>query len=598
MVDYDVAAGIHRRALDRITKNFWENNPSLFAGKQSSKGDSIYWFTNESPVFDFSPFPPSELPSEPRLRAYVEQAEATSRFKLMCANVQIRVQFRGQPPGEAILITVTATCTLNTNQQTSRVELHIDELTATSTDDPLTDEVIQNDMLPAVKATGNMVLGNIDMPPLEIGGIQLSSPVVVVMADYLVAMSFLLGTSSGAPSTMAGFPQDDEFFLLLSQRATSAAVNAGVDRATDQFKAEGNGSSGNNGFAARYSYSVKLGHPDITIDVLDVSAIVPVTGSASATITAFWVDTGLSYDVFAYPKPRVTLQLKVYGGQLWVTIVKLEEFEVKLTATGNIGEQILSIAAGLVVQPIINLVAPRVTESIGNITFRLLALPDVTVHVGDFQLRCVADQVRISRWGADLWLSGNVQIDVETEQTLSEYGAGEPQASAQLDAEPRIPDLLYRGAATGQRLVGGLYFAGNYLELGQSEITELTDDVLAIKGEFDFDFVIQEQRVEGRGRFHAHLRHESAEDWHVRFKVEGDFTYNFEGKAECVSINGVPTFNAKVDIGYPLAIEARVKPTTGGEGEASYVRIYAKTLSPNVQTLPTAYAKYTVTSEP
>lgn len=214
---------------------------------------------------------------------------------------------------------------------------------------------------------------------------------------------------------------------------------------------------------------------------------------------------------------------------------------------------------------------------------------------------CEMLDARFFEYSTDLCMQGGIAISFETafaadeaeerstlpEQLAEQLAEGGPVAPCALDK------CLYNGVAVGQKLTGGLYFAGVYQEMGRGEITDYTANSLAAEGVFDFDVLLMGQRIAGTGTFSARIWFDEGPLWNVHLLVAGSWNYDYTGKLGCALVNGACVFQGTIDIGYPVEIRAKVVPSSGVGRLPSYVRIYSEVVSPDPELLPTAYAKYT-----
>lgn len=617
-IDYDVAVGVSQAALDRTSAELYRTNPSLFSGVQKTDEFTIYWEVIGAPVFDLSQPRPKTAAAlaDPQARAELEAERdgeiigrsmkaASNNFAINSPNMAIRLQLGDGPIGETLNLPVTAECTVETTPDTSKIVFNVEAVTMGLTDDPFTDEMFQTYLVPALKDQINAVLQGVKVEIPDITGGSLSPPIVVILDKHMVGTMFLESRSGGSPSTLINIPSGgSDFFALMSQRCVEAGADYGIELASNKVLS-GSGKKSSKGYSASYSYKANLEDPRVDLRRTKIYSTLDLSGKASAKVgkkinlgfTKQTISIGLSYSIYAKPDPGGRFSLKVTGGVLSLKIESLDAFTVLLKPGGNPVNWALSAASWLVVQPIIAALTPAVTALIKNIAFDMWTLPEYTVTTGDTQMVCEMVDARFFEYSTELCMQGALAISFEIVDEAADDvelpAPSEQLTEAVAAATPCALDkCLYRGIAAGQKITGGLYFAGVYEEMGSGTITEYTPTSLAAEGTFDFDMVIMKQRVQGEGAFAARIWFEGGPLWNIRLFVTGSWNYEYEGKIGCTYLNGACVFQGTFDIGYSVEIRAKVVPTNGIGRAPSYIKVYSEVVSPNPDLLPTAYAKY------
>jgi hypothetical protein len=617
-IDYDIAVGVSQAALDRTSAELYRTNPSLFSGVEETDGYTIYWEAVGPPVFDLSQPRPKTVAAlaDPSARAELDAEPdgdilarsltvASNGFTLSSPNMAVRLQLGDGPIGETLNLPVIAECIVETVPDTWKIVFNVETITVGLTGDPFTDEIFQKYLVPALEDQINAVLQGVNVEIPDITGGSLSPPIVVILDKYLVGAMFLESSGGGSPSTLINIPSGGtDFFALMSQRCVEASADYGIELASNKVLS-GDGKKSSKGFFATYSYKANLHDPDVDMRGRSINATIQVSGKASAKVgkkinlgfTKQTISIGISYSIYAKPNPSGRFSLNVTGGVLSMKIEKLEPFTILLKPSGNPVNWALSAAVGLVVQPIVAVLTPAVTTTIRNIAFDVWTLPEYTVDAGDMTMVCEMVDARFYEYSTDLCMQGSIAISFE-EQVVATEDEDRPATQTPLaEVGPVAPcaldKCLYQGIAVGQKLTGGLYFAGVYQEMGQGEITEYTPTSLAAKGVFDFDVVLMNQRIQGTGIFSARVWHDEGSLWNVRLLVGGSWNFEYIGKLGCAYLDGACVFQGTIDIGYPVEIRAKIMPSSGVGRLPSYIRVYSEVISPNPELLPTAYAKYT-----
>ncbi|PYS87902.1 MAG: hypothetical protein DMF64_21905 [Acidobacteria bacterium] len=617
-IDYDIAVGVSQAALDRTSAELYRANPSLFSGVEKTEEYTIYWEAVGPPVFDLSQPRPKTVAAlaDPSARAELEAepdgeiigrslTTASNNFAISSPNMAVRLQLGDGPIGETLNLPVTAECTVETVPETRKIVFNVETITVGLTGDPFTDEIFQKYLVPALKDQINSVLQGVKVEIPDITGGSLSPPIVVILDKYIVGAMFLESGGGGSPSTLINIPSGGtDFFALMSQRCVEASADYGIEGASKKVLS-GDGKKSSKGFFATYSYKANLGDPDVDMRGRSINATIPVSGKASAKVgkkinlgfTKQTISIGISYSIYAKPNPSGRFSLNVTGGVLSVRIETLEPFTILLKPSGNPVNWALSAAVGLVVQPIVAVLTPAVTTTIRNIAFDVWTLPEYTVDAGDMTMVCEMVDARFYEYSTDLCMQGTIAISFEEQGEAAEDEERPSTQRMLAEAGPVAPcaldKCLYQSIAVGQKLTGGLYFAGVYQEMGQGAITEYTTNSLAAEGVFDFDVVLMNQRIQGTGTFSARVWYDEGALWNVHLLVGGSWNFDYTGKLGCAYLDGACVFQGTIDLGYPVEIRAKIMPSSGAGRLPSYVRVYSEVISPDPELLPTAYAKYT-----
>lgn len=369
--------------------------------------------------------------------------------------------------------------------------------------------------------------------------VTLTPPVYTFIDRYLVGTAFVVG-DSGQPSSLTGIPNTEDFCVLLGANGLQAVAEVGVAEAVKNSNLSAGYRTSGPGYSAQYSYAMNLGKPTAEFIYQDSSifASLPLTGSASATVTAIpgiWFEEsiGIAFNAWANPDPAAEFQLAVYGNQLWLTVKVVKSFSVYLNPKGNPVEWALTAAAWLVVKPIVNFVTGVVTRFIRDISFPIWDASEVSISVDGVDLTCTAENVTMASFGTSLAVTGSFQVGDDADNPVNAMiSKGLPSPEALKDSESCVPltQALYDGAAVGQELTGGVFVFGNYREMGKGTITELTTESIAAKGTYDVKNVPGHKNIAGKGTFDCRVSLNEDGKWKFTAIIEGTGRQQLKGK--------------------------------------------------------------------
>lgn len=601
---YDVAVGVRREALNAIAATFFTRNPAMFAGSAVVPGlepiTIINWKAVTAPVFDLSgtalpnlaAAAPAGLDVEELQRGLSEalgEAAVAATFSATVTDLAFFLK-QGTIVGDTVHIAITATCSASVSDA-GVVRFSVVSIRATSTGDPFTDDMINNQLLPRLTAMANALFSSVQLPKLEFLGVRLSPPTIIVTQQHLLATAFILSGGSGSSAILDSIPPSNGFFLLASPRAVQSAATAGSSAFLGQH-IQGGGSVGDSWLGAKYSYDIFFGGVSAQASGQSIRISMPIQGGLGANVTLLFVPIGVRYSAKALPNPAAALVPRIVGGELWLTLASLDAFTIVLVPDGSIIEKILSFLAGAVIAPVVAIATPIATQFIRNISFRVWSVPTISIPVAGFTFRISVNSAVTSQFGPSLMV--NAAVDVQVQSALDEAAEAEllladapPALGAPSDEPCSVSKLVYSGAKIGDNISGGLVVAGLSRTFGSGTITELTDRSLAAAGTYAVDFVFQGTPLKGNGTFNARLTQASDGQWGYSLEATGTWTGRWSGSIGCGVQSGQCVFAGPVNIGgVPLSIEIRVQPQSG----SPQIRLFPRVTAPQPQVLPTGFA--------
>jgi hypothetical protein len=235
------------------------------------------------------------------------------------------------------------------------------------------------------------------------------------MNAYLVLCSLVKGVS-GKSLNLTSFPAGRDFTALLSPNGLQTAAVAGMKVFTEKNKSKlhggGSGSKGKWPYkvSAKYTYDLDFGTPSATLSGSAIDGSVAVTGSAHAAVTLSVLPSlGVDYKAYAKPTPSLTFNLAIQSSDLFVQINKIAPFTLLLEPQGSVLTWILSALADIVVQPIVAVVTPIVSQCFNSMTFQVYTCPDYTISTSGVSVTFKPTNVDQTSYGSAVELVGDLK---------------------------------------------------------------------------------------------------------------------------------------------------------------------------------------------
>lgn len=610
---YDVAVGLSGASADEIVSRLYSAKPSLFTSSQSIPNPvgpgkaTITWTASKAPTLDLSGSSKFAVAGrERRLAAMAAQAprdvSASVAAELAAAldqqtsfSVNGPIDFQIVANGEKGKVQhLQASVGVDIDVDASgKVSFSVSDIDITGFDDPGTEAIVKKYVVPDLQARATEFLSGVSIPGFEITGVRLSAPIVLVSGGYIIMASSLATGGGGNP--MGHFPFGAPAFMALSEAATNAVIVANVNKALHPIGKSGH--KGSHGFDVHYSAELSFGHLSLSPVGAAVHLEVPLTGSVDAGFKFLWQNVDVSYKANAAPTPSGEFLLGVSGSKLRATVAKLQPFTILLTPSGGVISKVISAILDPVVQGVVLVLAPIASSLIKGISFDVTSIPPMPVSVGGVSVKASLTNGRIAQFGKGLAFEGDVDVSITASEALEaanwkEAAEGERQEGVETsDASPiappfTLPEILYKGAAVGQRAEGGLYFAGFSQRCGTGTIDSLSDTAMSAHGQFDADFHYQSHRIKGSGTFTASVSWNSTTGkWDLAIETKGTWDEKWTGSIGGAIEDGKPVISGTLDVGYAVGVHVSFKRIDPDASVQAFTIVHA----PDEEILPTGF---------
>ncbi len=420
MSGFNVCVSVSQDGLNQGSQTVYtklHGTGKVFSGSSRIERDGltidVTYDCTKAPVFDLSPPPAGDLEDAMTSMAGLAlcgtdgdatrelisyAADVASSFSVTFPDLSFTFGSKDEPPIELVTdITVLCVVTVDGGN------VAFAAIAATAPKQPTVGAqfVVDTFILPTIKTSANSLFAGLTIPPLDIPGVPLTAPVVVIANSRLYAGALLAGQGVPVlPSTGVPGPANP-FFMLLDQAAMQAAASYAVGQSGTFHKS---GKSGGSGFNAHYEFTYRLHNPKVGLDGTSLEIGFQLTGSVGAGVEVFWVPIGLGYQALAQPDPAATCALVPDGRRLKIIARSLDAFTLLVVPTGSIPTKVLSWMTEFIVQGVIGALAPLIKTFLKDIDFSTLQVPaftetiageTITITPGDLAVQSVDGRIAL-----------------------------------------------------------------------------------------------------------------------------------------------------------------------------------------------------------
>jgi hypothetical protein len=274
--------------------------------------------------------------------------------------------------------------------------------------DPVNDWLVQHVVVPAIKTMMTTLLAGVQIPSIQVAGINLTPASVGIVRGYVIAAVNVAKDGAGPPP-----PPDSSFawpatpfFALLGNGLVQQLAAIAASSSANQFS--GHPSSGDHWAGHELDYSFTLANPRAQIQGTGLKFQFGMSGSIDAIIWFIQIRTDYAFNGTASPDPGVSTDITVENNQLVVKAKTVDDFTMQVTPA-NAGAWLLVIFMPLI--SIMVLAIPAMVKSfMQGLQLGSYQIPTYSLVVGSTTLTLTPTDLSVSNVGGMIALTGSAQV--------------------------------------------------------------------------------------------------------------------------------------------------------------------------------------------
>ena len=373
MSGYDVGIGVSQDLLNSITSTVYSAvYPNVFTGSSvipTFFSLAVAWDVKSAPTFNLSAPDSNPANREGSARALTRAKAAGSVnniFEMILPVVEITLSGAGMPTATGS-VAVTAQFEITVYGANCFLVTPIQAVASGNETAPSL-WLLNQVAMPLVLDALATYLSGLQLPPFELAGVTLGTPIVVVQDSHAIAVANVQGAQTPIPPAPGTVWPATDFFIAFNHWALQAATSAGLSNLNKKFQHNGGGSAGLAHYS--WSYSMSLGNPQMHFSGANINTTLSLTGSvsASAGIGSLNLDFGL--DASASPSAVGSLFIDA-NDDLFVTINQVNSFSVTVTPQTSLPDWLTGEIIAAIADAIGDSVVPLVTSFFKDISFKV-----------------------------------------------------------------------------------------------------------------------------------------------------------------------------------------------------------------------------------
>ncbi|HWI63558.1 MAG TPA: hypothetical protein VNT75_17125 [Symbiobacteriaceae bacterium] len=435
-MQFDIAVGMREDLLNRMAKEVHPQLHPVLFNKTINLPDLLLRVTfdvPEAPVFDLIPLTQNQV----RVIGEAARARAPERFTGVTADVlealihevpTVSVKFRKievtmvstlDNHETKLVFGATAFCRAGIDLEHARITLKVMHIDVANMTNEQIVFIIDHVVTPKIQELLDQYLGSLPVPPLNLGSVPLSTPLVVIKDSRIIALANVLPKGTPAFPTMSDWP-DSEMFSLVSPDGLNAAATLALNLANPHFAGSETQSIDIKlaKFKAKWRYDVTLYDPKVTVDSpISLSLENRIRAGIHLEMDTLFGDPSvdLSVTIKVEPHLRATLDAAMdQNHRLILGVKQVEPFrlEVSIDQLPDWAKPATKWITGTVTGALTEAILRVLNPFLSQIRIPVYTIPEMEITAGPVHLYLVPARVSIYPLNGMLAMKGSFDVRV------------------------------------------------------------------------------------------------------------------------------------------------------------------------------------------
>ena len=463
--DYDVAVGINQDMMNSIIGSIYQGLYSHFLKGSIDFKElrlSVAWDVKQPPTIVFTPSDaalaqliqrhqeaiPAGLSETIDVKAALESSQ-TLTLEVTVPEIKVTVSGISDEPSVSMSVAVDVYCYVELSGDN---KLSIIPFDAKVSNDDAIVQTIQQVELPKVSSgetcyewedlilfiVNNVVapiaiqkakemLPVIEIPKLEYGDVRLAYLTLAIEDACIIATASVEKDKPVDPvkenSGPANWPEGG-FFAVVSPTLLQIAAETAISKLGPISKSgEGHWSI----FGYTWEATVNVSNPQVSLSGSDIEITFDLSGSAYASVHAWFLKTGIKYNITAISPPSIKAALTINErNEVHVLIRDVSTIMLTCKPSGDIATWITSTLLGVICNEIGLIVVPIITLFLKNLDFKVIDIPTITIQEFGSLFKITADNLNVQGFDDKLTVTGDIVVSPDVASQMFGGKGGKP----------------------------------------------------------------------------------------------------------------------------------------------------------------------------